>query len=206
MSNEIALRDADRYMPKTLDEIVRIGKIFAESGLYPDSRDIAKACVKIIAGAELGIPPNAAMRDIYVMQGKTELSGAMQRAKVKMSGRYDYRIVEWTDERCVMEWFDGGESMGQSKFDIDDAKRAGLTNDNYKKHPRDMMLARATSKGVNAYCPDVLMGSVYSEGEIDQARVDVPDSSDAVEENAQLIAGEVITQFDAIEITEETSK
>lgn len=53
-----------------LNEIMSIGKAFAESGMFADTKSAAQAIVKIQAGQEIGIPPFAAMTGIHIIQGK----------------------------------------------------------------------------------------------------------------------------------------
>ena len=45
-----------------ITEIMSIGKAFAESGMFLDTKSAAQAIVKIQAGQEIGIPPFAAMK------------------------------------------------------------------------------------------------------------------------------------------------
>ncbi len=51
-------------------EMLQIGKVFAESGMFVDAKAAAQAIVKIQAGQEIGIPPFAAMSGIHIIQGK----------------------------------------------------------------------------------------------------------------------------------------
>jgi hypothetical protein len=58
----------------------------------------------------------------------------------------------------------GKESIGVSKFTIEDAKKAGTKN--LDKYPANMLFARAMSNGVKWYTPDVFNGPVYTPDEI----------------------------------------
>jgi hypothetical protein len=143
----------------TATEIMSIGKAFAESGMFPDIKSAAQAIVKIQAGAELGIAPFAAMSGIHIISGKPTIGAGVMAAMVKASGKYDYRIVEQTEKKCSIDYYQGSEMIGNSTFTIEDAKKAGTKNTD--KFPRNMLFARAMSNGVKWYTPDVFAGPVY---------------------------------------------
>jgi hypothetical protein len=143
----------------TTTEIMSIGKAFAESGMFPDTKSAAQAIVKIQAGQEIGIPPFAAMSGIHIIQGKPTIGAGIMASIVKGSGKYDYRVVESTDKVCSIDFYQGKEKIGNSTFTIEDAKKA-LTK-NLDKFPKNMLFARAMSNGVKWYTPDVFSGPVY---------------------------------------------
>lgn len=160
MSNEL--------VPKSDMTISSLGEIFARSGYFSDARDAAQAVVKILAGKELGLPPIASMTGINIIKGKVSLSATVMAAVLRRHGDYNYRVKKHTEEVCEIEFFFKGESIGISKFDKQDAAKAGLLNgDNYKKYPRNMMFARAMSNGIRWYCPEILGGPAYTPGELE---------------------------------------
>lgn len=163
MNNEV--------VKSSLTEIMSIGKAFAESGMFPDIKTAAQAVVKIQAGAEMGIPPFAAMSGIHIIQGKPTVGAGLMAANVKGSGKYDYRVIESTDKVCSIDFYQGKEKIGNSTFTIEDAKKAGTKN--LDKFPKNMLFARAISNGVKWFTPDVFSGPVY-----------VPEEMDAVKEEA----------------------
>jgi len=161
---------------RNLDDIERLGGAMVKSGFFRDSRDASQAVVKILAGQELGLPPVAAMRGLHVVEGKIELSGTTVGALIKRSGRYDYRVVEHTDEKCRIEFLqktsniagEGFEKIGDAEWTLEDAKRAGLSSkDNWRKYPRSMLFNRAMAEGARTHTPDVFGGAVYADGEIE---------------------------------------
>ena len=158
--------------PTTVADLQRMGTLLAASGYFKDARDMAQAAVKIQAGAELGIPPVAAMSSIYIVEGKPTLSAVLMGALVKRSGRYNYRVTEHTDTKCVITFFEDKEQIGVSSFSLDDAKAAGVTrNPVWNKYPRNMLFARAMSNGCRWYCPDVFGGPIYTPEELGEQRV-----------------------------------
>ena len=146
-------------------EIMNIGKAFAESGMFPDIKSAAQAVVKIQAGAEMGIPPFAAMSGIHIIQGKPTIGAGLMAANVKASNKYDYKVIEQTDKVCSIDFYKGKEKLGNSTFTYEDAKKAGTKN--LDKFPKNMLFARAISNGVKFYTPDVFSGPVYTPEEFD---------------------------------------
>jgi hypothetical protein len=141
-----------------------IAQAMAMSGMFPDiQKDSAKAFVKIMAGQEMGIPPFQAMSDISIIGGKAALGGNGHASKVKSNPKYDYRVKRWDEKGCEIEFFQiiqgRRESLGISKFDEEDARRAGLFGkSNWKTYPRNMYFNRAMTAGTRTYCPDALNG------------------------------------------------
>lgn len=155
-------------------EAIALGKQFHESGMFPDIKSAAQAIVKIQAGAEIGIPPFAAMSGIHIIQGKPTIGAGLMAAAVKGSGKYDYKVNQQDERACVIEYFQGEKSIGISTFTIEDAKKAQTKN--IDKFSRNMLFARAMSNGVRWFCPDVFSGPVYTPEEINNPVIteDVP--------------------------------
>jgi len=133
-----------------------------KSRFFPDLKNPEQAVIKILRGQELGLPPMTSLEQIYVINGRTALSYNIIGALIKRSGKYDYRVVEWDDQHCKIEFYRGGKLIGISEFTMEDARRAGLlTRESWNKYPRIMLLARALAQGARAFCPDVVGGGVY---------------------------------------------
>jgi hypothetical protein len=163
MTNELAVRNTS--IISTYDEVERVAKAMAASGFFPDAQSISKAVVKIMAGAEIGFGPFASMQGVNIIKGKPSYNANMLASSVKASGRYDYRIVKLNDEICDLAFFEAGQEVGHSIFNLQDARRAGVSN--LDKFPRNMLFARAMSNGVRWYCPDVTNGNaVYTPEEL----------------------------------------
>lgn len=169
MSNELATRPVVGLSIQSVDELARVATMMAKSGFFKDASDAAQAGVKIMAGQAWGIDPFSAMSGIHVIQGKATVGAHLMAAKVKGSGKYDYRVREMTDQVCSIEYFEAGESLGVSTFSLEDAKKAGTQN--LTKFPRNMLFARAMSNGQRWFCPDVFTTPVYTPEEMG-AKVD----------------------------------
>jgi hypothetical protein len=148
-----------------INELMNMAKAFAESGMFADTKSAAQAIVKIQAGQEIGIPPFAAMTGIHIIQGKPTIGAGLIASRVKGSGKYDYKVVEATELKCSIDFYQGKDLIGNSTFTIEDAKKAGTKN--LDKFPKNMLFARAISNGVKWYTPDVFSGPVYTPEEMD---------------------------------------
>lgn len=154
----------------TPTEAMQLGKVFFESKLFKDLLSAQQAVVKIMAGAEIGIPPFAAISGIHIIQGKPTIGAGLMASTIKGSSKYDYRVIESTELICSIDFFEGKEKIGNSSFTIDDAKKAGTQN--LAKFPKNMLFARAISNGVKWYTPDIFSGPVYVPEEMENLTVD----------------------------------
>jgi len=152
------------------EEQTAIAKAFKDSGLFPDLKSEAQAIVKVQAGLELGLEPFAAMQGIDIVQGKPRMNASLQAGLIKKSGRYNYKVLEHSEQACKLEfyekWGEQWQSIGTSEFSMKEAQQAGLAaKDNWKKHPKNMLFARALSNGAKWYCADVFLTATYNESD-----------------------------------------
>ena len=162
-----------------LNEIMSIGKAFAESGMFADTKSAAQAIVKIQAGQEIGIPPFAAMTGIHIIQGKPAIGAGLMAARVKGSGKYDYQVVEQTEKVCSIDFYQGKKMIGNSTFTAEDAKKAQTKN--MDKFPKNMLFARAMSNGIKWFTPDVFAGPVYTPEELGSTVITEDTTAEVVE-------------------------
>lgn len=158
-----------------LDDLQKVARLLAVSGYFDakgtTEQAIAQLATKILAGQEMGYGPFVSVQGIHVIQGKPTLSANLMAAAVKASSRYDFRVKEMSDAVVNVEFFEriNGklESLGESRFTMEDARKADTKNPNLSKYPRNMLYARAISNGVRWFCPDVFMGNaVYTPDEM----------------------------------------
>lgn len=178
-----------------ISDITSIGKTFAESGLFADVKSAQQAVVKIMAGQEIGLPPFAAMSGIHVIQGKPVIGSGLIAARIKGSGKYDYKVVQHDEKTCSIDFYQGSEKIGNSTFSLDDAKKAGTKN--LDKFPKNMLFARAISNGVKWYCPDVFAGPVYVPEEIQNITEDATPTSVETEQKKKPATEKDIKQIEA---------
>lgn len=169
MSNENS--KALAIIPRTVDEVRSLAKMFAQSSLLPpDLRGKeADVFVSIMAGQELGLPPMAALRGVHVVKGKPVLSADTMVAIVLGSGLAEHFVC--TDESTTSVTYEtkrrGSPHPQRCTWSMEDAQRAGvLGNDNWKRYPRAMLKARCKAMLARDVYPDVLAGCY----EADEAR------------------------------------
>ena len=165
---------------------------FSSSGLFPNVKNKSQAMVLILVGQEMGISALASVTGIHLIAGKPVIGANLMAERIKSSGNYNYKIVEHTDKICKIDFYQGKDKIGTSEFTIEDANKAGVTNNpNWKKYPKNMLFARALSNGQRWHCPDVFGGklvytpdemgaAVNEEGELDSRVINVaPNSSES---------------------------
>jgi hypothetical protein len=182
---------------------MELGNVLARSGYFKDARDASQAIVKVLFGREIGIGPVSAMMGVHIIEGRPAPSANLIAARIKSSGRYDYRVREHTNDACRLEFFErdskgGKESLGVVEWTMDDAKRAGLAGkagSPWQKYPRAMLFARAISEGARVHAPELFGGApVYTPEELG-AEVDaegnaVVISSEPLESGPELMTDE----------------
>jgi len=168
----------------TVNETVQMAKLFAESGMFTDAKQMSQAFVKVQAGKEMGIGAFASMTGINIIMGKPTLGAGLIASCVKGNEKYDFKVKELTDKVCSIDFFqksvNGMEFIGNSTFTIEDAKKQGTKN--LDKFPKNMLYARAISNGQKWFCPDVFQMSVYVPEEMPEVTEDVQHVEVIIEE------------------------
>ena len=156
---EVAKIEPGEQMP-TIRESMELGQVFVESGMFPGITKPAQATAKIMMGREFGIGPVTSLQLIDVVQNRLRPRSQLIAALLKRSKRYDYSIVKMDDSEAIVAFTDRGKVVMESRWTIDDAKRAGLVrpDSGWMKYPKDMLFARALSSGATKVCPEVLGG------------------------------------------------
>ncbi len=180
-----------RKSPKALSQRdpVVIAEHFWKSGFFKDVKSMSQAVVKVIAGEELGLGPFAAIKGITMIEGQLGFTANLVATKVMQHPDYRYEVKETTNQRCVIDFFEGDTLRGTSEFTIEDAERAGLVKaqSNWEKWPKAMCFNRALTQGVRAYIPDVTAGiPAYTDEEIEEV---VTETGGEVAEVAQESGG-----------------
>ena len=128
--------------------------------------------VTIMAGAEIGIPPMAALRLYHIMDSIPRLSSEGIRAVLLSNPEIEYFEPQSCSETQAT-WI--GKRRGRPEksatWTIERAKRAGLTEKrnrdgspgNWIKYPEDMLNARASMQLGRMIAPDVVAGMVSLE-------------------------------------------
>jgi hypothetical protein len=165
----LAERDPTQRLRDWVDlfrQVVKAAEFLSKTPFVPremtgKAADVA-AC--IMKGHELGMDPLDALSNIYVINGRVGMYAEFMRRRIIQSG-HTFRIVESTDNRCVVEGTrkDGGEPQ-RASFTNEQARRAGI---DLGRYPADKLVARATSRLCRQVFPDVLSGTLIAEDLID---------------------------------------
>jgi hypothetical protein len=149
-------------IPKDMDEINRLATGLAKSSVIPRSLqgkpvDIATVILK---GLELNLTPMQALAEIALIQGKPVMSAACIAGLCARSPVCEYiRLVESDNEKALYRAKRAGVPEVTLAYTVDDARVAGLlTKDNWKKHRKAMLRARAKAAICREVFPELAMG------------------------------------------------
>jgi len=168
-TTDLALRTGDfdgprAILPRSFSEAKDMAEYLGKSGLLPAAINKGPAAVYAIiaAGAELRLPPMAALRSFFIFNGTPRLWAEAQAAiVVSRTDLCEYLYpVEQTATRCT--WATrrrGHPAETRVSWDIERARRAKLdTKDTWKAYPERMLSARAKSDLLRDIYPDLIGG------------------------------------------------
>jgi hypothetical protein len=118
----------------------------------------------ILYGAEVGLEPMQSLAKIAVIKGRPALTAEAMRSLVAAAG-HELWIEESTATRCIAAGRrHGQERVGRVTWTFDDAKRAGIAGqDNWRRYPNAMLVARATATLARQMFADVIGGMAAAE-------------------------------------------
>lgn len=186
------------FVPQTLDEAWRLSGALAASGMTPKAygSDQNKIMVGIMAGAEVGLTPFAALQSIAVIGNNPSLWGDGALALVLASGLLE--DMEETDDgqtaTCMLKRVSRATPIIRT-FSMDDAKKAGLAGKSgpWTQYPARMRQMRARAFALRDGFSDVLKGLHIAE----EARDYFSGESTTVVEVQPLSAAMLIEQASA---------
>lgn len=171
----------------SVDEMFRFAEGVAQSGLAP--RGLEKPQALLVAmqmGAELGLPPMAAIQNIAVINGRPSVWGDAMLGVCRDSGLFDEAEFEETQEeidgvltaKCTVRRLPNGNARTHT-FSMKDAATAGLDKKSgtWQQYPKRMLQMRARSWALRDAFSDVLRGFHQAE----EARDIIDVSSDREE-------------------------
>lgn len=175
----IAARPAMDFVPRNVDEAFRMAEMLGKSGLLPEAvrGKPFDVLVILMTGAEFGISPMAALREVYVVKGKGYISSLMKQGLVLSSPHCEYfRLVESNAKRAIYETKRrGAPEPVRLAFTIEEAIAAGLASakpggqDNWSKYPTLMLRRRCGGQLADDVYPDVTRGLGSSDDELVEA-------------------------------------
>lgn len=173
------------FVPSTASELKYVAGLIVKYGLAPDSynNDAGKVALGIMAGAEVGLAPLAALRNIAIIKGRPAIYGDGLTALVQRSGQLHKIEIEETgaapDEGAdhtkfaddygyvVKIWRKGQEEPYVGRFTVGDAKRAKLwgnpSRPPWMQYPQRMLKIRARTFALRDGFADYLEGLMVRE-------------------------------------------
>jgi len=152
-------------------EISKLSTVVSETDFVPKTLRGKPAAITacILAGREVGIPPMRALQHLHMVDGRPTMSAEQKRAQALAAGHHIV-YVETTTERCIVKGRRrDSDEWTTVTWSMDDAKRASLQGkDNYRKHPRRMLQARATGELCDLLFPDASGGLATYEQAMDE--------------------------------------
>ena len=116
----------------------------------------------ILYGAELGLKPQQALQQVFVVHGQPAIYARTMVALLKGKG-YKFETVESTDDSVTVRGVAPSGEQETSTWTLDRAKKAGYTsNKKYQTDPQAMLYAKAASEVSRRLAPDVLLGIKYT--------------------------------------------
>ena len=145
------------------------------------------AAAAILYGAEVGLKPQQALQQVFVVHGQPAIYARTMAALLKAKG-YKFSTVESTDESVTVEGVSPRGEHESSTWTIQRAKTAGYTsNKKYQTDPQAMLYAKAVSEVARKLAPDVLLGIKYTAEDLElepvkatATRMDVQRGADGV--------------------------
>lgn len=187
--------------PDTLATVERLSEYVMESGEYAKRfRNKAQAIMVMLRGNNLGITFDAALDHVYVVHGKTGISGQLmlrliyervQGATVEFDTAVDVSKV------CVVTMARPGHSPQKFSFSIEEADAAGITrnrdgspNTVWKAYRQDMLRWRAVARGARVVFPDAIQGC-WLQSELDESQSEPAHyiSATAIAQDSAEVAG-----------------
>ena len=120
------------------------------------------AAAAILYGAEVGLKPQQALQQVFVVHGQPAIYARTMVALLKAKG-YRFETIESTDETVTVRATSPRGEVEEATWTIDRAKKAGYTsNKKYSTDPQAMLYSKAASEVSRKIAPDVLLGIRYS--------------------------------------------
>lgn len=169
--NVVPLRAGGRVtaiVPQSVEEVFRLAKAIAASGLAPNGMKSAEQItIAIMHGAEIGLPPMQAVQRIAVVNGRPTIWGDAVPALLLSRGFLLQEFVEGAGDAraavCRVIRPDG--ATVERRFSIADARKANLWDKAgpWKQYPERMLQMRARGFAARDGAADVLAGLYISE-------------------------------------------
>lgn len=138
-----------------------------------DRNGAIAACV--LYGAELGLGPMQSLAKVAVIEGRPAPSAELARGLALGAGHDVWVEASSITSATVAGKRHNSEHVQRVTWTMDDARRAGLDGKpNWRRYPRQMLVARATAELVRNLAPDVLGGITLMAEELEGLDAEPP--------------------------------
>lgn len=165
-------------IPKSLESCWQLAEWLSKAGLFVKRRDplsVADIFAIVLAGVEIGLPPMASLRGIYIVNGKTAMESKTKMAVCLQRGvaLYFRRTLHTPDTTTWVMKRRGSTEEASQTYTRGEAKAAGLLDKEgpWRGYTQRMISHRALGWICDDNCADVLMGIATAE---DDERPDAP--------------------------------
>ena len=142
----------------------KIATVLSGTGMVPQAYrgKPDDAAAAILYGAEVGLKPQQALQQVFVVHGQPSIYARTMVALLKAKG-YRFETIESTDQAVTVRGTSPRGEVEESTWTVDRAKTAGYTsNKKYATDPQAMLYAKAASEVSRKLAPDVLLGIKYA--------------------------------------------
>lgn len=142
----------------------KIATVLSGTGMVPQAYrgKPDDAAAAILYGAEVGLKPQQALQQVFVVHGQPSIYARTMVALLKAKG-YRFETIESTDQGVTVRGTSPRGEVEESTWTVDRAKTAGYTsNKKYATDPQAMLYAKAASEVSRKLAPDVLLGIKYA--------------------------------------------
>jgi hypothetical protein len=170
-----------RFLPQDIGELVRFADTVSKSGLF-GSITPQQTTVLMMYGAELGLNPLAAMREIYLIPGRNGRiqmlpSAALTSARIQQSDDCEAWEADVDDRHCTIRFKRKGRQPQTVTVTIEDIparyfepSKSGQPSQ-WKLIPSDMLYAWTVRRVARRHFADKLIAIQPEADEIDETRV-----------------------------------
>lgn len=173
MSNDLV---AATHYKTELDYAREVGKMIVKTGKWSKEWNEDTVAVLVLYARDLGIHPvKALMNGFDIIQGKISMKPILMSDMIRKNG-HSIQIVQNDATKCILKGKrkDNGDEC-TIKFDVDDAKKAGLTNkSSFQNWAADMLYNRAMGRLGRMLFSDVI-GGAYTDGEMEDIKASTKD-------------------------------
>lgn len=178
MANELVkVEHAAPAQRRSFDEINSMAEAIVASKLWGQTTVPQVIALMLMAEAE-GRHVASAMQDYVVISGKPSLKAEAMLGRFQRAGGH-VRWTHMTDEKVAAIFSHPQCDPVEIEWDMPRARQALLTNQMWKKYPRQMLRARVISEGVRTAYPGALGGMYAPEEVIDFEPSAVPSRAPA---------------------------